>query len=184
METSFGRSDRVDLHKVVMQGSVLGGMICSNQISKICNKLYREGNVYMYRGKIPIPALAMVDDIASINVCRSVEALDTNIKTDSFIQRKKLEGQTGAGKCQWIHAGSDECRNCYSINGKQITRADSYKYLGDHVSDGWDCLYQKRCEKALGYSAMCLAMSTEMSLGIRLYEIGKLLHESVLLMDA
>ena len=179
VETSFGRSDRVDLHKVVMQGSVPGGMICSNQISKICNKMYKEGNVYMYRGKIPIPALAMVDDIASMTQCKSIEALDANIKTDAFIQRKKLEGQTGAGKCQWIHSGPSKCRNCFSINGQPISRAEFYKYLGDHVSDGWDCLYQKRLEKSQGYSATCQAMSSEVSLGIRVYEIAKLFHQAI-----
>ena len=58
VDTNFGRSSRVELKKVVMQGSVTGGMICSNQISKLCNKMHKEGNVYMYRNKIPIPALA------------------------------------------------------------------------------------------------------------------------------
>ena len=103
VETSFGRSDRVKLNKVVMQGSVSGGFICSNQIAKICNKLYEEGDVYMYREKIPIPALAMVDDIASVAQCNSITALNCNIKTDTFIQRKKMECQVGDGKCQWVH---------------------------------------------------------------------------------
>lgn len=133
----------------------------------------------MYKDKIPIPALAMVDDIVMIARCNSADALAANIKTDSFIQRKKLEGQTGEGKCQWIHYGKGNCNSCYSINGKRITRADVYKYMGDHMSDGWDCLYQKRCEKAKGYSAMCQGMSTEISLGICLFETAKLLHHSV-----
>ena len=90
----------------------------------------------MYRDKIPIPALAMVDDIVMIARCNSADALTANIKTDSFIQRKKLEGQTGEGKCQWIHYGKGNCNSCYSINGKRITRADVYKYMGDHMSDG------------------------------------------------
>ena len=59
VETSIGRSNRAELRKVVMQGSVTGGMICSNQISKLCNNLYEEGEVYMYNDTIPIPALAM-----------------------------------------------------------------------------------------------------------------------------
>ena len=128
--------------------------------------MYKEENVYMFRGRIPIPALAMVDDIAAIAICNTSEALSANVKTDMFIQRKKLEGQTGAGKCQWIHVGAGRCRTCYSMNGQDLTRADIYKYLGDHVSDGWDSLYQKRCDKAQGYSALCRGMSTEMSLGI------------------
>ena len=179
VETNFGRSSRVELGKVVMQGSVPGGMICSNQISKLCTKLYNEGDVYMYDDKIPIPALAMVDDIASIAECNSTQSLTTNIKTDTFIQRKKLEGQTGQGKCQWVHVGTDKCRSSYKINGKEITQAESYKYLGDHAADGWTPLYKKRWEKAQGYCAMCLAMCTEMTLGIQLYATAKLLHESI-----
>ena len=179
VETNFGRSDRTELNKVVMQGSVLGGMICSNQLSKLCNKTFRDGIVYMYRGRIPIPALAMVDDVASIAKCNSVDAIKANSVTDSFIRRKKLEGQTGAGKCQWVHAGNDECRSRYFIGDKEMTRAESYKYLGDFVSNGWDELYKKRTDKARGYSATCLAMSTEMSLGIQLFSIAKLLHRSI-----
>ena len=100
VETQFGRSDRVELKKVVMQGSVPGGLICSNQLSKLCNRMYKEGNVYMYRKKVPVPPLAMVDDIASIALCNSVDGLTNNVKTDSFVQRKKLESQVGEGKCQ------------------------------------------------------------------------------------
>ena len=181
VETNFGKSERVELNKIVMQGSVPGGLFCSNQLSKLCNKLYNEGNVYMYGGKIPIPPLAMVDDIAEVNICNSIEALDSSIKTDTFIQRKKLEGQTGAGKCQWVHAGCSKCESSYKINGKEITEADTYRYLGDHVANIWDTLYSKRLEKAHGYSITCQAMSTELSLGIQTYSIAKLLHQSMFL---
>ena len=143
VETNYGRSTRTELCNVVMQGSVLGGMLCSNQISKLCNKMYRDGNVYMYRNKIPIPGLAMVDDIATMAICNSVDAINANVVTDAFIQHKKLEGQTGAGKCQWVHAGPGECRSKYEISGNEISQADSYKYLGDQVSNGLEILYNK-----------------------------------------
>ena len=181
VETCFGKSDRAELHNVVMQGSVPGGLICSNQISKLCNKLYREGDVYMYQNRLPIPPLAMVDDVANVNICNSTEALCSNIKTDTFIQRKKLEGQVGDGKCQWVHSGEGECCSSYSANGNEMTQADSYKYLGDHVSDGWDILYDKRCEKAQGYIATCQAMCSEISLGYHTFYIAKMLYESIFL---
>ncbi len=181
VETSFGKSERSELQKVVMQGSVPGGLICSNQISKLCNKLYREGDVYMYQNRLPIPPLAMVDDVAYVNLCNSTEALSGNIKTDTFIQRKKLEGQVGDGKCQWVHSGDGECRSAYCANGDEMTQAESYKYLGDHVSDGWDILYDKRCEKAQAYSATCQAMCSEISLGYHTFHIAKLLHQPIFL---
>ena len=179
VETNFGKSMRTELNKIVMQGSVPGGLICSNQISKLCNRLYEEGNVYMYDEKVPIPPLAMVDDIAAVAVCNSIEGLDISVRTDTFIQRKKLEGQTGEGKCQWVHVGTDNCRSSYHMNGNDISEAERYKYLGDNVASNWEVLYSKRWEKAQGYSAMCRAMCTEISLGYQLYAIAKLLHQSI-----
>ena len=75
--------------------------------------------------------------------------------------------------------GKKECKSKFEINGQEITRAEIYKYLGDQVSEVWENLYRKRCDKAQGYSAVCQAMSTEVSLGSRLYDIAKLLHQSV-----
>ena len=180
VETNFGRSQRVTLHKIVMQGSVPGGTLCSNQISKLCNKSFSEGDVYMYDG-IPIPALAMVDDIVSIAKCNSVEGVVSNVKTDEFIKRKKLESQVGEGKCQWVHIGSKTCRCTYVANGSEITQALSYKYLGDHLSDGWETLYKKRQERATGYAVSCQAMATEISLGFQIYAVVKLLHQAIFL---
>ena len=181
VETKFGRSDRVCLRKVVMQGSVTGGMLCSNQLSKICNNFFKSGTVYMYSNTVAIPALAMVDDLIAIALCNSVEGIKNNIKTDEFIKSKKLEGQVGEGKCQWVHVGKSQCPASYVVNDTSITQSKTYKYLGDHVSDGFDCLYQKRYEKSQGYVATVLAMCTEISLGFQIYSIAKLLLQAIFL---
>ena len=181
IETSYGQSERVNLQKVVMQGSVTGGTFCSNQLAKLCNKTFDEGDVYMYLNEVPIPALAMVDDIASVSVCNSVQSIKTNIKTDEFIKSKKLESQVGEGKCQWLHAGKHKCEASYLANSKEISQCTRYKYLGDEVSDGWDCLYNTRYEKAQGYAITCQAMATEISLGYQTYRIGKLFHQALFL---
>ena len=180
VETSFGKSERVHLTNVVMQGSVSGGTICSNQISKLCNKSHNGGNVYLYHG-VAIPSLAMVDDIVNIAHCNTIQSMKNNIETDECIKIKKLEGQVGDGKCQWLHVGKDECNSSYVINGDNTTRCTVYKYLGDHVSDGWDALYGKRHERAQGYAVVCQAMCTEISLGYQLISIAKLLHDAIFL---
>ena len=181
VETRFGQSDRVTLKRVVMQGSVSGGSICSNQISKLCNKTYKEGCVYMYSGAIPIPSLAMVDDIISVALCNSVDGIQKNVKTDEFVKSKKLESQVGDGKCQWIHVGGERCNSVYKANNQELTQCEVYKYLGDHVSDGWEPLYKRRQDKAVGYSITCQAMSVELSLGYQLFSTAKLLHQSIFL---
>ena len=181
VDTSFGQSERVRLENVVMQGSVSGGTICSNQISKLCNKSFDEGNVYMYHDRVPIPALAMVDDIVNIAACNSIHAIKNNIQTDEFIKMKKLEGQVGDGKCQWLHVGKEDCRSCFVINGSNTTQCFQYKYLGDHTADGWDILYRKRYERAQGYAVTCQAMCSEISLGYQVYSTAKLLHQAIFL---
>ena len=181
VETSFGRSKRVKLKKIVMQGSVSGGTICSNQLSKLCQKSYIEGNVYMYADKVPIPALAMVDDVVTIAECNSVEGIKSNVLTDEFIKSKKMESQVGEGKCQWVHCGQNECLSSYIANGSPISQSQKYKYLGDIVSDEWDNLYKKRHEKAVSYAIECQAMCTEISLGFQIYSITKLIHQAVFL---
>ena len=181
VETCLGKSERATLNYVVMQGSVAGGTLCSNQLSKLCNESYNEGIVYMYRGRIPIPALAMVDDVVSIALCDSVESIEQNVKTDEFIKRKKLESQVGEGKCQWLHRGRNPCRSSYMANGAVLSQCDGYKYLGDHCSDGFDLLYKKRQEKSVGYSISCQAMCNEMSLGYEMFSIAKLLLQSIFL---
>ena len=65
------------------------------------------------------------------------------------------------------------------MNGETISQAETYKYLGDQVADDWEILYNKRWEKAQGYCATCLAMSTEISLGIQMFSFAKLLHASI-----
>ena len=104
-----------------MQGSFSGGTLCSNQVAKLCNRSHEEGNVYLYYGKIPIPSLAMVDDIVNIAPCNSIQSMKNNIQTDEFIKMKKLEGQVGDGKCQWLHIGKKECNTSYIINGANTT---------------------------------------------------------------
>ena len=181
VESSLGKSDRVTLNNIVMQGSVSGGTLCSNQLSKLCKETHNEGIVYMFRNKIPIPSLAMVDDIATMTLCNSIDSVEKNIKTNEFIKRKKLESQVGEGKCQWLHSGKEPCRNSYIAGSTKISQCDVYKYLGDHVADGFNPLYKKRVEKAVGYSVSCTAMCTEMSLGYQFFSIAKLLLQSIFL---
>ena len=131
----------------------------------------------MYGGIIPVPALAMVDDILNVALCDSVDGINKNVKTDEFIKSKKLESQVGEGKCQWIHVGKETCESEYVANNNKLTQCETYKYL----ADGWEPLYKKRQEKSLGYAITCQAMCVEISLGYQLFSTAKLLHQSIFL---
>ena len=164
-----------------MQGSVPGGFLTSNQLSKVCKKMYESDSVYMYMGKIPIPGLAMVDDLVTFNLCNCISGIQANIQVDSFVKGKKLECQVGSGKCQWIHIGENQCQGKYFVNGKETDMAEKYKYLGDMTSNNIEYLYSSRADKANGYRAINIAMATEISLGYRMFSIAKLLHRSLFL---
>ena len=179
VETSAGKTSRIKLEELVMQGSVPGGFICSNQLSKICNRLYNEHEVYMYMNTVPVPGLCMVDDLVTVTKCQDIKGIVTNVKVDEFVKSKKLECQTGSGKCQWVHIGTKNCKNRYYVNKKVTDQAEKYKYLGDIVSNDLELLYQGRVDKANGYRSSCISMVTETSLGHKMFDIAKILHSSI-----
>ena len=181
VRTSVGDTDRIQLNHVLMQGSVPAGFLCSNQIAKHSNNMYNDGSVYMYMNEVPIPPLAMVDDIVTISQCDSVEGIKMNAQTDTFVKTNKLECQVAKGKCQWVHIGPDTCSSKFIVNNKELERADNYKYLGDEISNSFETLYNKRANKAVGYANTSLAMTTEMSIGFKNYSTFKTLHETIFL---
>ena len=181
VETSAGKTSRIKLEELVMQGSVPGGFICSNQLSKICNRLYNEHEVYMYMNTVPVPGLCMVDDLVTITKCQDIKGIVTNVKVDEFVKSKKLECQTGNGKCQWVHIGTKNCKNRYYVNKNATDQAEKYKYLGDIISNDLEQLYQGRVDKANGYRSSCISMVTETSLGHKMFDIAKILHSSIFL---
>ena len=135
----------------------------------------------MYKNKVPVPGLAMVDDIATIAVCGSVDSIMMNVQTDSFVKFNKLECQVAQGKCQWVHIGKVECESEHVVNNQKLEEAKAYKYLGDNVSNNLDELYNTRESKAKGYANTCVAMATEISLGFKIYSTAKLLHSAMFL---
>ena len=181
VKTPFGSTPRVELHDLVMQGSIPGPLLCSNQLAKNSNDRYNEGSVYMYKNCVPIPPLCMVDDIATINLCDSVQGVELNSKCDTFVKCKKLEFQVKKGKCQYVHIGSDECSSRYSVDNKLLLETDKAKYLADMISNDSDVLFKSRLDLAMGYATQCLAILTEISLGHGFYSTAKLLHQSIFL---
>ena len=120
VKTVFGKTKRTDLQNILLQGSVTGPVLTSNQISKHSNKSFNNGNVYMYMNKVPIAPLSLVDDVATIVECNSIEAIGANIKNDIFFRCKKMELQVAKGKCQYIHCGSGKCKSEYFVKSKKL----------------------------------------------------------------
>ena len=131
--------------------------------------------------EVPIPPLAMVDDIVTISHCDTHDSIKINVETDSFVKANKLECQVAKGKCQWVHIGPDICTSKYVVINKELQKAETYKYLGDEISNNFEKLYTARENKATGYASTCIVMATEISLGYKLLSTANLLHETIFL---
>lgn len=70
VRTPGGLTDRVLINRIVTQGGVTGPLCCSVQTDAIGKSSLETGqHLYMYKEKVGIPTLAMVDDLAKISTC-------------------------------------------------------------------------------------------------------------------
>ena len=70
VKTPNERTEKEYIWKKIMQGDVLGPLVSSNMVNRhIGRRALETGNVYLYKDKVPIPPLAMIDDTLAISVC-------------------------------------------------------------------------------------------------------------------
>ena len=67
IKTPLGFTERIPINDIMTQGVSLAASACSVQTDKIGKEaLERNEYIYMYRNRIPVPSLTMVDDILTI----------------------------------------------------------------------------------------------------------------------
>ena len=67
VKTSGGISNRVNIKKIIMQGSVWGSLCCVALMDKPGKLAYKNPQlVYMYKVVVACPSLQMVDDILGV----------------------------------------------------------------------------------------------------------------------
>ena len=152
VKTPIGKTNSEDITNVVMQGDVFGSMLCSKQIDlfgKEC--LEKDKYTYLYKNEVPIPPLAMVDDVLCVSEC-GYKSVMVNSYMESKTSSKKL--QFGTNKCKKIHIGKTcekfKCHPLYVekweksykndtieevLIGKELMEEkDEEKYLRDIIS--------------------------------------------------
>ena len=86
-------TSRTNVKKVVMQGSVWGGLKCTTSMDNL-NKLMLTNNtlMYKYRGDqdIGIGVLGMIDDNLGISEC-GINSIAKNAVINSFVETQRLE---------------------------------------------------------------------------------------------
>ena len=111
INTTHGLTSREDIQKNILQGDVFGPIQCSVSVDKYGKECLEEGqHLYFYKDEVPVPPLAMVDDLLIVTECgykSSMADLYINTKTNL----KKL--QFGTDKCHKMHVG--EKKIIYSV---------------------------------------------------------------------
>ena len=185
VKTSSGKSERVNIKNVIMQGTVWGSLMCTTTMDKLgqlaCTKNYL---TYKYKGVVETPSLGMVDDILSVQKC-SEDALKANAVINAFVEGKKLK--LSNKKCHKIHISkrkTDECNNSeLKIHGDKMSDSIKEKYLGDYITKSGknDSTIEDRKGKGYGIVAEILAILDDIPLGKYKMEIGLMLRQAMLL---
>ena len=103
VKTPFGKTERKSVEKIVLQGEVFGPLECSvsvDSFGKECLEINK--HLYVYKGEVGVPPLAMIDDL----VCPALCGLDS-VLMNSFINAKtnSKKLQFGVKKCHQLHVG-------------------------------------------------------------------------------
>ena len=73
IKSSNGITNRASIQNIVMQGTVWGSLFCTTTMDKIGQMMYENKHLlYKYKNQVEIPSLGMVDDIMSIQKCKSI----------------------------------------------------------------------------------------------------------------
>ena len=175
IKTSSGTTNQFSISKVVMQGTVWAGLMCSSTMDRLCQKIYKEGNLmYKYRGRVCVPPLEMVDDIVTAINCGE-QSVNLNAKVNTFVEQKKLK--LSAKKCSNIHIGNKETKNncpTKTNSGEIMKESDKEKYLGDFLTSKANSKDTIESRKARGYSILSeiSAMLKDLPMGNQRTQIG------------
>ena len=182
IKTPGGLTDRVTMERIVMQGGVTGPLCCSVQTDNI-GKASLESNehLYMYKGSVGIPTLAMVDDLLQISEC-GIDAVKDNAYINARIEQNKQAFNDT--KCHQMHVGGNN-NFCSPLRAHtdEMDLVSEDKYVGDVISI--DGKHSKnidiRRSKGIGISNEIIAILNDMLLGPHYFVVALILRQALLI---
>ena len=176
-----GKSKRINIKNIIMQGSVWGSLLCTTTMDKLGKVFYdKEELLYKYKGEVSVPALCMVDDIMAVQKC-SDKSVEINAVVNAFIELKKLT--LSQKKCSKIHVGKKQaCCPELKVHNNKMKLSEKEKYLGDTITSSGNikATIEDRVAKGYGISSEILAIIKEVPLGSYRIEIGLKLRQAML----
>ena len=186
IKTPGGKSDRISIKNIIMQGTVWGSLLCTATMDRLGKQIYRNPDLtYKYKGVVETPSLGMVDDILCVQKC-SNDTVKVNAVVNAFIEGKKLK--LSDKKCKRIHLQNKKLKrdsNCPEIKVHQLSMESSVqeKYLGDFINNNGTNrnTIEERKNKGFGIVNEIIAILDEIPLGRFKMEIGLQLRQAMLL---
>ena len=204
VQTPHGLTEKIQIGRIVMHGETLAPLECSVQVDTFGKECLEENKLlYSYRGKVGIPPLALIDDVASITTS-GVESLKMNSFLNAKTNLKRL--QYGEDKCHKLHVGrkNETCPELFidtwkvkavsHVNTKfdlkdeegestLVEISESEKYLGDILTaDGKNRKnILPRAGKGVGIRKQIMSMLEDVCFGPFFFEVALMYRTSLFL---
>ena len=123
VKTPSGLTDRQVITNSVLQGDTWGSMMASVQVDSIGQECIAGGHYYLYKGKLPVGFLGMVDDIVGIS-----EAGKDAQNMNSFINLKTAEKS--------LRFGVEKCRSMLVESNTEVENENNKLFV-----DQWSEIY-------------------------------------------
>ena len=181
VKTPGGMTERITIERIVTQGGVTGPLCCSVQTDAIGKRSLETGeHLYMYKGTIGIPTLAMIDDLATVSEC-GINSVKDNSYVNAMIEQDKQS--FNGKKCHQMHVGqSSPCCPILRAHTMEMEIVNEEKYIGDMVAN--DGKHSKnialRRGKGIGISNEIIAILNSMYLGPHHFRIALVLRQAML----
>ena len=182
IRTPGGLTDRVLMERIVMQGGVTGPLCCSVQTDSIGKASMESGDhLYMYKGTVGIPTLAMIDDLLKVSEC-GINAVKDNAYVNARIEQNKQAFNNS--KCHQMHVGR-ACSLCSPLRAHttEMDIVNEDKYVGDIISK--DGKHSKninlRRSKGIGICNEIIAILNDMCLGSYYFIVALMLRQALLI---
>ena len=184
VKTPSGTTDKFELNRIIMQGTVFAPIKCSIQIDTLGRDCLTNGDgLYEYKGIVDVPALSMIDDVVGVTTC-SDESVKLNAIINVKVESKKL--RLSDSKCYKLHISKKKKSNCtvkLLVHDDEMKTVKNAAYLGDILNEDGniDDTVLARKDRSIGRISQIISILDSISLGMFYMDISLILRESMLL---
>ena len=205
VKTPWGITDRQIIQNSVLQGDIFGSLLAAVQVDTIAQEVEKAGVGYMYKEKLPVNILGLVDDMVGVTEAgHQAQVMNTILNIKSA--EKGL--QFGTNKCKYMKIGrkTENVRNNaiyvdgweeeYLVNNENqevdlkekyigkipIEEVEQQKYLGFMISSkGNNFVNIKAMErKSIGVIRTIMSKLEKLKLRQYFYECSKIFMNVIL----